>query len=136
MKIGYVLSNTPVRSETFFISKIKRLQENGHKVVLFANQDEKFHFCRVVPHPKVSKITIIQLVRMMITYGILFIIHPFIFFRFLQLEKKDGVWAITHRHAVFDWNRLDPSTDTWNKGPAKEELERGARAPLDPSYSS
>ena len=53
-----------------------------------------------------------------------------------SFEKKDGVWAITHRHAVFDWNRLDPSTDTWNKGPAKEELERGARAPLDPSYSS
>ena len=30
-----------------------------------------------------------------------------------SLEKRDGIWAITHRHAVYDWNRLDPSTDTW-----------------------
>jgi len=94
MKIGLVLSNTPAKSETFFNSKIKGLQESGYEVVLFANQDKKFHFCRVVPHPKVSKLTIIQLIRMMITYGILFIIHPFIFFRFLQLEKKDGVSSV------------------------------------------
>ena len=53
-----------------------------------------------------------------------------------SLEKRDGIWAITHRHAVYDWNRLDPSTDTWNDGPAKDQLERGARAPLDPSYKS
>ena len=51
-----------------------------------------------------------------------------------NLEKRDGLWAITHRHAVYDWNRLDPSTDTWNEGPAKEQLDRGARAPLDPIY--
>ena len=91
MKIGLVLSNTPSKSETFFNSKIMGLQESGYEVVLFANQDEKFHFCRMVPHPKVNNLIFIKLARMMIAYGILFINYPIIFFRFLHLEKKDGV---------------------------------------------
>ena len=91
MKIGLVLSNTPSKSETFFNSKIMGLQKVGYEVVLFANQDEKFHFCRMAPHPKVNNLIFIKLARMMVAYGILFINYPIIFFRFLHLEKKDGV---------------------------------------------
>jgi len=35
MRIGIVLSNTPGYSETFFLSKIKGLQAQGHQVILF-----------------------------------------------------------------------------------------------------
>ena len=91
MKIGLVLSNTPSKSETFFNSKIMGLQESGYEVVLFANQGEKFNFCRMVPHPKVNSLIFIKLAKMMVAYGILFITCPIIFFRFLHLEKKDGV---------------------------------------------
>ena len=91
MKIGFVLFNTPAQSETFITSKLKGLQENGFKVVLFAKEKEKFDLCKVVPHPKISRFIIIQLIQMMTAYGILFFNHPIIFFRFLYREKKDGI---------------------------------------------
>ena len=50
-----------------------------------------------------------------------------------RLEKRMGNWRISHRHAIYDWSRNDPSTDQWD-GPAGEALERGARWPDDPIY--
>jgi len=91
MKIGLVLNNTPAQSETFFTSKIKGLQESGYQVFLFATHSKDFHICRLVPHPKVSRNIILQLSRMIISYIGLLLMHPIIFFRFLHLEKKDGV---------------------------------------------
>ena len=91
MKIGFVLFNTPAQSETFFTSKIKGLQESGYQVSLFATHSKDFHICRLVPHPKVSRNIILQLLRMIIAYAILFLKRPTIFLRFLYLEKKDGV---------------------------------------------
>ena len=38
MKIGFVLFNSPEKSETFLISKINNLIETGFDVVMFANQ--------------------------------------------------------------------------------------------------
>ena len=91
MKIGLVLNNTPAQSETFFTSKIKGLQESGYQVFLFATHSKDFHICRLVPHPKVSRNIILQLSRMIISYIGLLLMHPIILFRFLHLEKKDGV---------------------------------------------
>ena len=91
MKIGLVLSNSPAQSETFFTSKIQGLREGGYQVALFANQSEDFHLCRTIPHPKVNRNLILQLVKMIISYTVLFLKRPIIFLRFLHLEKKDGV---------------------------------------------
>ena len=91
MIIALVLSNTPAQSETFLNSKIKGLQEMGHQVVLFANQVEDFRLCRAIPHPKISRNIILQLVRMFISYTVLFLKRPIVILRFLHLEKKDGV---------------------------------------------
>ena len=52
------------------------------------------------------------------------------------LEKRDGVWKITHRQAVFDWNQLEPSSDTWGQPPAIDQLLRGVRNSSDASYKN
>ena len=41
MTIGLVLAATPNYSETFFINKIKGLQSNGFKVILFVRETRK-----------------------------------------------------------------------------------------------
>lgn len=54
MKIALVLSSPPAYSETFFRSKIKGLQENGHEVVLVtAGSKTNFDLCSHKTHPKV-----------------------------------------------------------------------------------
>lgn len=56
MTIGLILSKTPAYSETFFISKIKGLQEFGHRVILFVQHKEPdFNLCEVRIAPNVSK---------------------------------------------------------------------------------
>ncbi|WP_298903235.1 glycosyltransferase family 4 protein [uncultured Psychroserpens sp.] len=56
MKIGLVLSKPPSYSETFFISKIKGLQDSGHQVTLFVQDNPKgFNLCKVVLAPKTYK---------------------------------------------------------------------------------
>lgn len=49
-------------------------------------------------------------------------------------EQREGAWKITHRHAVYDWNRADGSSDTWNDPAIAAILERGARGADDMSY--
>ena len=53
--IGLVLQNTSKVSETFFISKIKILQELGYEVIVFANKDQENLKCRVILNPKIDK---------------------------------------------------------------------------------
>ena len=46
-----------------------------------------------------------------------------------RFERREGVWKIAHRHAVYDWNSAGPSTDsfdranpgTWTYGSAGKE---------------
>ena len=52
-----------------------------------------------------------------------------------RLERRDGLLKISHRGVVYDWNRVDPSTDRWNEQPAMKALARGQASPLDPSYA-
>jgi len=56
MKIGLVLSKTPEYSETFFLSKIKGLQNSGIELTLFVQKKSPdFVLCKVVKAPTVFK---------------------------------------------------------------------------------
>ncbi len=90
MTITLVLPQPPGYSETFFRSKIKGLQDNGHEVVLVtAATDHKFNTCQHLQHPKVNSNALLQLVRMLMVFvGLL----PYLstINRYIKLENKEG----------------------------------------------
>jgi len=92
--IGLVLQNTSKVSETFFISKIKILQELGYEVIVFTNKDQENLKCGVILNPKIDKNIFFLLPRMIISYLILFFRCPIIFIQFLKIEKSEGVYFI------------------------------------------
>ena len=53
-----------------------------------------------------------------------------------QIEKRDGVWKIKHRQAVFDWSRLVPDAAVPRSPEAAALLTQGARGKEDPSYAA
>lgn len=53
-----------------------------------------------------------------------------------SFEKRGGNWKITHRGAVYDWNRIDDSTDGWSAPDIAALLARGQRSHDDPSYAA
>lgn len=56
--------------------------------------------------------------------------------RFLdRFERRDGVWKLTGRAFVLDWNVNRPTTAQWDKGVFASLTLRGARAPDDPVYA-
>lgn len=66
MKIALILSSPPGYSETFFRSKIKGLQENGHEVVLITSKSNRsFDLCEHQMHPKVYQNKIRQIFAML-----------------------------------------------------------------------
>ena len=91
MKIGFILFNSPEKSETFLTSKINNLIESGYNVVMFANQKNNFSLCKVIPHPIVSQNFVLQIFKIIVSNIILFIKRPRIFINFLNLEKKDNI---------------------------------------------
>ena len=91
MKIGLVLIKTPSYSEKFLISKIKGLQQEGHKVILFADKNDDFKMCEVVDMPKVSKFFFLQIIKMALAYATIIIQSPITVINFLRLEKLDGI---------------------------------------------
>lgn len=52
-----------------------------------------------------------------------------------RLQRRDGIWRIAHRGVVYDWNRVDPSTDRWHEEPIASLLPRGCASREDPSYA-
>lgn len=50
-----------------------------------------------------------------------------------ELEKRDGVWKLTHRRCVFDWNRLKDSSPLPTRDPEPRHL--GKQFPDDDSYA-
>lgn len=52
-----------------------------------------------------------------------------------RLERRDGIWKISHRHAVYDWNSSGPSTDSWNRDDPDNPSEYGQRGTADASYA-
>ena len=51
-----------------------------------------------------------------------------------RFDRRDGVWKISHRHAVYDWNRAGPSTDTADRS-APGPMTYGMPGPEDRSYA-
>ena len=93
-RIGIVLSSVPGYSETFFRNKIKGLQENGYKVILFVDYfkpSDTNSLCevRVAPsfHKGILK-TFINTIKGLLS--ILFI-NPKKSLTLYQLDKKDGI---------------------------------------------
>lgn len=45
-----------------------------------------------------------------------------------RFERRDGIWKIAHRHAVYDWNANFERTDKWDRSPGSPRVfgERGA----------
>jgi len=93
MRIGIVLPSVPAYSETFFNTKIKGLQEQGHTVLLFINPGTEIPNSRyiVIQLPKVSGS------RLQIIRNSLFCLSKAIVFHFptvcklYQLDTKDNI---------------------------------------------
>jgi colanic acid/amylovoran biosynthesis glycosyltransferase len=90
MTIALVLSQPPAYSETFFRSKIKGLQANGHQVIMVtAATNKTFDLCAHIQHPKVYKNPIKQLMSMLVVFiGLL----PYWakVNRYINLERNEG----------------------------------------------
>ncbi len=50
-----------------------------------------------------------------------------------RFERRDGIWKIAHRHAVYDWNSTAPLSDGWDRA-APGPTRFGTRGPADASY--
>jgi hypothetical protein len=51
-----------------------------------------------------------------------------------RFERRDGVWKISHRHAVYDWNANLDRTDNWDRSPGSPRVF-GERGTGDPIYA-
>lgn len=93
MKIGLVLSSSPGYSETFFISKIKGLQEHGFSVVLLTQTvSEDFNLCPVIKAPKVYKNAVFQMIALFfVFFKLLFHLKPVT--NFVKLERQEKTAA-------------------------------------------
>lgn len=90
MKIALVLAKPPGYSETFFNSKIKGLQENGHQVTLFTGPSEEvYQICKHIKSPKVHRFFIIQIFNM-IWIGFQLLTDLKTVSKYFKLEKNQG----------------------------------------------
>ena len=89
MKIGIVLASPPAYSETFFISKIKGLQKEGHQVILFVNNNQhyKFDLCKVQPQQKIGARSVLAIV---LKLTVLMFTRYRTLYKFIVEEKKDN----------------------------------------------
>lgn len=87
MKIGIVLAKTPGYSETFFISKIRGLQDNGMEVSLFVQKKvSNFTLCKVEVAPQVFKRNFLfQIITAFVVF-IKLIRFPRRLFKFIKFE--------------------------------------------------
>lgn len=51
-----------------------------------------------------------------------------------RFERRDGVWKMSHRHAVYDWNSAGPSSDSFNRA-EPGAMSFGTRGAADASYA-
>ncbi|WP_242091604.1 glycosyltransferase family 4 protein [Aestuariivivens sediminicola] len=91
MKIGLVLAKPPSYSETFFVSKIKGLQNHGFQVTMFVqNKEADFSLCDVKVAPKVYKRNFIFLLGNSLTVFLKLFLNLNRSIRFVRLEKQYG----------------------------------------------
>ncbi len=94
MKIGLVIPNSPGYSETFFISKIKGLQERGFDVRLYCQYKKgDFNLCPIVCSPKVISNPFLQGWYFLKAFLLLLPYLPTIV-RYSNLERKAGTGLI------------------------------------------
>lgn len=97
MKIGIVLPNVPVYSETFFSNYLLALKNKGYEIIIFVSSNKKqpaFHDFKVVQAPNVST-------KSLSTFGnIIGLAFKLLFKNFTEavklykLDKQDGVSLI------------------------------------------
>ncbi len=51
-----------------------------------------------------------------------------------RFTRRDGVWKIAHRLAVYDWTMTVPASGSWDAAPMATLLMRGARGEADASH--
>lgn len=94
MKIGIVLSQTPVYSETFFNYKIKGLQDSGFEVQLFVSKaSPDFNLCKVQLLPKVFKRQPIKFAWHILKTYLGLLAHVKRVKKYMALEKAGGTTA-------------------------------------------
>jgi len=112
MKIGIVLSKTPGYSETFFISKIKGLQDYGHTVSLFVqHKASDFNLCDVKVAPAKPKSTILRCFSFFIVITSLL---PYIkrVIKFVNLETASGeTWSVIIKKMYLNAHLLKANVD-------------------------
>jgi colanic acid/amylovoran biosynthesis glycosyltransferase len=90
--IGIVLSAVPRYSETFFRSKIKGLQDNGYKVILFVDYynktDDKFP-CKVIASSDFNKGLFANTKNVLVSILKTIFNHPIRSYKLFRLDKKD-----------------------------------------------
>lgn len=92
--IGLVLSNVPGYSETFFRNKIKGLQENGFKVVLFVNENQSQQtrfLCDVIVAPNFNLNPFGKFLNVFRVLIKACFTTPKESYRLYVLDKKDGL---------------------------------------------
>jgi len=50
-------------------------------------------------------------------------------------ERREEVWKISHRHAIYDWNSTAPSSDGWDRDDPENPSVYGQRGLADASYA-
>ena len=118
MRIGLVLSNVPQYSETFFISKINGLAQNGFSVFVFANGSRAD--CRGLSRPNVRVIRpfsvcrscVLQVLKSAFVFIYLFVCCPKRFFRFIRAERADRLsWGRVFRDLYINAHILPRGLD-------------------------
>lgn len=94
-KIGIILANTPVYSETFLVSLINGLADKGNEIMLFTHQRSKdlsylHNTVRVVEPYAVSSNKLLQTIKTVFVLTKVFVCSPVHARSFLRLEKNDG----------------------------------------------
>lgn len=92
--IGLVLPSVPGYSETFFRSKIRGLQHNGAKVILFAtgaNIIEEKIPCEIYYAPKLNGNIPFVVINSVLAILKAFLLNYKITVRYLSIEKSEGV---------------------------------------------
>lgn len=90
-RIGLVLPNHPAYSETFFVSKIKGLQQKGIDVIVFtsASKSKSFTLCPVI-YLK-TKLSLILFVKEVFLFILLCLIHFKKVYLLFTLNRKDNM---------------------------------------------
>lgn len=52
-----------------------------------------------------------------------------------RFERRAGLWKISHRHAVYDWNSTQKCSDGWDRDDPQNPSVYGVRGTGDASYA-